>query len=214
VYLALSYLQVAPSAVDDYAAARRDVINPALAQQPGFVASFLLRPRDDRDPLGLALLNSWTSLDDQRRWVGSPLHDEVRDRVADVVQGMEHGLYERLDDGSIQVGAPETAAMWSIGTHEVVAGRRPDYLASRREVSNPDFEKAPGFVGYAVHAVPDDENRFLNVFQWESDAAADNYYASPSHVDVVYQAVAQHLTQKPLPTPRYDLLLAHRSDGS
>jgi heme-degrading monooxygenase HmoA len=213
VYLALSYLHVAPSAVDDYAAARRDVINPALAQQPGFAASFLLRPRDGHDPLRLALLDSWSSRDDLRRWVGSPLHDEVHGRVADVVQGMERRFYQRLDDASIQVGAPETATMWSIGTHRVVAGRGPDYLASRRQVSNPDFEKAAGFVGYAVHAVPGDENRFLNVFQWENDAAADDYYASPSHVDVVYQAVAQHLTEQPLPTPRYDLLVAYSRDG-
>lgn len=71
-----------------YLAFRRDHSNPALAQQPGFVSTMLLR----LDSGEYLLLNKWMSEADARQWLDSPLHKELDRKAAANVKG-----FERID---------------------------------------------------------------------------------------------------------------------
>jgi heme-degrading monooxygenase HmoA len=211
--IALARVSVRKSDVEEYVAVRRSHINPAMAEQPGYERSVLLRPRDREDTLRLALLNWWATPADQQRWAESSRHEDVLGAAAHLVQGLDSRVYERNDELSILVGDPGSAAMCSIGDHQVVAGRGQDYIARRRDIANPSMRKAPGFVGISVYAAPGEADRFGVFFQWASDHVADEYYDSSEHTKDVYGAIDDVLTHAPA-SERFDLLLHHspRSD--
>ncbi|MGH9246788.1 MAG: antibiotic biosynthesis monooxygenase family protein [Acidimicrobiales bacterium] len=203
----LCHLLVASSDVDEYVTARRRHNNPAMGDQPGYEGSVLLRPRDDEDPVPLALLNSWASTADQQRFATSSRCHDVERRVAHLVRRRDVRRYRRIDDASVAVGDAGTAAMCSIGFHQAIAGRGEDYLAARRDVANPIMSKAPGFVGVSVCADPDDEDRFMVFLQWANDAAADDC-ATPEHSGMVFDAIHGVLAHRPA-SQHYDVLVWH-----
>jgi heme-degrading monooxygenase HmoA len=206
MYVELADISVATPDLDDYVAARRDHTNPLMKEQPGFGGTVLLRPREGDNPVQLALLNWWESVAHLQHWVNSPERDETPADVAHLVQALEYSLYGRHDDCSVTVGDPAAAGMCSIGVQRTISGRGRDYLDRRRDIANPSVQEAPGFVGVSVYSAPHQEDAFMVFFQWESDAAADAYYASPEHAGPVYDAIAGVLAHRP-GSRRYDVLL-------
>jgi len=69
---------------DAYLAFRRDHNNPALAQQPGFVSTMLLKLDGE-----YLLLNKWVSREDAERWAESDEHKELQRRARSAVRGLE-----------------------------------------------------------------------------------------------------------------------------
>jgi heme-degrading monooxygenase HmoA len=214
MHLALSHVLVASAAIDEYVEARQMHINPALGEQPGYEGSILLRPRDDAEPVRLALLNVWTGPEYQRRWAESPRCAELMRSVDHIVRRLEHRCYQRIEDASIVVGDQHKIAMCSIGVDDVLPGHSESYLRRWRDVANPSLSQAPGFVGVSVFTNPDEPDRFLSFLRWEGDDAADQYYATSERNDVVHNAFREVLTREPLRSPRYDALLRHVPDAA
>jgi heme-degrading monooxygenase HmoA len=206
VYVALDHVGVARSDLDTYAKAWQDHVVPALSEQPGYQGCLLLRPRDKGDVLRLAQLEWWGGRDDHRHWTSSSAHQRVEAGAASLVRDRKQSLWEGTD-ASVVVADPGTASMCSIAFHHAIAGGGVDYLACRRKVANPSMSKAPGFVGVDVCSDPDERDRFMVVFSWADDAAADDYYATPEHTGVVTKAVGGALRHDPVPSPRHDVLL-------
>ena len=69
---------------DAYLAFRRDHNNPALAQQPGFVSTLLLKLDGE-----YMLLNKWVSREDAEAWAESDQHKELQRQAAAAVRGLE-----------------------------------------------------------------------------------------------------------------------------
>jgi heme-degrading monooxygenase HmoA len=214
MHLAFSHVLVASSAIDEYVEVRRRRINPAMGTQPGYEGSILLRPRDDAEPVRLALLNVWTGPEYQRHWGESPRCAALMRSVDHLVRRLEHRPYQRIEDASIVVGDQHKIAMCSIGLDDVVPGQSESYLARWCDVAIPSLSQAPGFVGVSVFANPDEPDRFLTFLRWERDDAADQYYATSEHNDVVHNAFREVLTCEPQLSPRYDALLRHIPDAA
>lgn len=212
MHVVLCDVLVVSAGLDEYVRLRRERVAPALAEQPGYQGSVLLRLRGDEEPMRLAILESWTSAEDQRLWSQSPQCAALAGATLHLVRGLNDCLYQRVDDVSITVGDPHTAVMCAIGLHSVVPGRGDEYLARRRDIANPSMRKAPGFVGISTYVDSHEPDRFLVFFQWESDATADAYYATPEHTGVIYDAINEVLTEPPS-SRRHDVLLRHLPDG-
>jgi len=83
-YVAVTRLKMSDE--DAYLAFRRDHNNPALARQPGFVSTMLLKLDSGDEYL---LLNKWVSAEDARAWAESAEHKELLRQAAKAVHGLE-----------------------------------------------------------------------------------------------------------------------------
>jgi heme-degrading monooxygenase HmoA len=209
----LSYITVAASDVDTYACARRSIMYPAMRDAQGYGGLALLRPRVDSDTARLALLNWWASAEDQQRWASSAAHGAMKTNTNHLVRSAVSSVYEQADELSLTIDGPASPTMFSIGYHRVVAGHGTDYISARRDVANPRMRMAPGFVGISVCTEPGDVDSFVTLLEWADDSAADEYYASAEHADVVVPAIAAVLTSLE-PSKRYDILMRDTPSSS
>jgi|SRR5579864_301165 len=83
-YVAVTILKMADE--DAYLAFRRDHNNLALARQPGFVSTMLLKLDSGNE---YWLLNKWTSREEAEAWAGSSEHKDLQQRAAKAVRGLE-----------------------------------------------------------------------------------------------------------------------------
>lgn len=78
-YASVSRITYDPKTESEYLRIRRDVINPGMATQAGFVSSLLLRPRDKEHEY--LLINKWATEEHSRAYTSGPVHDRLRDEA-------------------------------------------------------------------------------------------------------------------------------------
>lgn len=78
-YASISRIEFDPRTEPEYLALRRDVINPGMATQEGFVSSLLLRP-DNREHEYL-LINKWLSRGHADAYTSGGVHDRLREQA-------------------------------------------------------------------------------------------------------------------------------------
>ena len=78
-YAAISRIQYDPGTEREYLALRREVLNPGMATQTGFVSSLLLRPRDRTNEY--LLINKWLNEEMAEAYHHSPIHDQLREQA-------------------------------------------------------------------------------------------------------------------------------------
>ena len=93
-YASLSRIKFDPSTESEYLALRRDVINPGMATQEGFVSSLLLRP-DNREN-EYVLVNKWLTRQHADAYTSGGVHDSLREQALKI-------LPERLDTTGAEV---------------------------------------------------------------------------------------------------------------
>lgn len=203
--IVLSDAKTTVADAERYLALRRSVINPAMQEQEGFQGLASLKPRNFDTHVRFALLSWWTGAEEQKRWADTPLHAEILDEMGRFATWDEVFYYEQLDDLSPRVGDPRTATLASIGFHRPLPGRADDYISVRRDLANPSLAKADGFIAATVGRKLGTTDQFMVFFEWADDAKSEEYGASVEHVDVVYPAVADVLTEL-VPSERYDVV--------
>jgi 4-oxalocrotonate tautomerase family enzyme len=82
-YASISYITYESDTEADYLKLRRDVINPGMATQEGFIDSILLRRGDV--PGQYLLVNRWLTADDARRYQSGPVHDGLREQALKIL---------------------------------------------------------------------------------------------------------------------------------
>jgi phenylpyruvate tautomerase PptA (4-oxalocrotonate tautomerase family) len=82
-YASVSYITYESDTEDEYLKLRRDVINPGMATQEGFIDSLLLRRSDV--PGQYLLVNRWLTADDARRYQSGPVHDGLREQALQIL---------------------------------------------------------------------------------------------------------------------------------
>jgi 4-oxalocrotonate tautomerase len=78
-YASISRIQYDPSREAEYLALRRDVINPGMATQDGFVSSLLLRRHDV--PNEYLLVNKWLNQEQAEAYQAGAVHDRLREQA-------------------------------------------------------------------------------------------------------------------------------------
>lgn len=78
-YASVSRIKYDPSREAEYLQLRRQVINPGMATQPGFVSSLLLRPHDKEHEY--LLVNKWVSRETADAYTSGPVHDRLREQA-------------------------------------------------------------------------------------------------------------------------------------
>lgn len=82
-YASVSRIKCEADREEEYIVLRRDVINPGMATQEGFVSSLFLRLIDsDGEYL---LVNKWRSREDAQKYEKSELHEELRQKAMKVL---------------------------------------------------------------------------------------------------------------------------------
>lgn len=206
MHIYLSYLAVGASDVDAYVEMWRSTVDPEMRKVRGYGGLALLRPRTDDAIVRLALLNWWADVEARGRWAEAEAELDLP-QVSRLVRSCDSSAFEQDDELCL---ALENClpAMCSIGFHQVLPGRSADYRAARLRVANPSMRRADGFVGISVASDPKRRDRFLTLFEWADDSKADEYYACAEHVNEVYPAIADVLTDLE-PSERYDVLIRH-----
>lgn len=82
-HASVSRIQFDPATEADYLALRRDVINPGMATQRGFVSSLLLRMRDRANEY--LLVNKWTDAEASAAYTSSGLHDRLKEQALSIL---------------------------------------------------------------------------------------------------------------------------------
>lgn len=203
----LSDLQIASAELEKYVDMRRMHINRALAEQPGFEGSVLLRARE-RKAAGeenLALFNFWDSAADADAWKVAPRHDEVAEYVIPLVKSITTNSYERIEDASVTAAPASAARVARISIQDIKPARVNEYLAYRRDVIHPSMESADGFVSAWVLRDVERAARFAIFFRWRDDDAAETYFHDPYHLGEITDRVRELLAGS-LSTERYDIL--------
>ncbi len=93
-YASISRIKFNPETEQEYLALRRDVINPGMATQEGFISSLLLRP-DNRENEYL-LINKWLTRANADAYTSGGVHDALREQALRI-------LPERLDTTGAEV---------------------------------------------------------------------------------------------------------------
>ncbi len=75
-HASISYITYESETEEEYLKLRRDVINPGMATQPGFIDSLLLRRGDV--PGQYVLVNRWLTAEDAHRYQAGPVHDALK----------------------------------------------------------------------------------------------------------------------------------------
>lgn len=78
-FASLSRIRYDPRTEADYLRLRREVINPGMATQAGFVSSLLLRPHDREHEY--LLVNKWVSKRHSEAYTSGPVHDQLREQA-------------------------------------------------------------------------------------------------------------------------------------
>ena len=78
-HASISYIRYSPETEREYLDLRRDVINPGMATQHGFVSSLLLRRHDIADEY--LLINQWLAAGDDARYSAGPVHDRLKEQA-------------------------------------------------------------------------------------------------------------------------------------
>jgi heme-degrading monooxygenase HmoA len=207
----LSELQIAPADVDRYVQMRREHINPALAQQPGFLGSTLLRPLEQPDPAATAftLFNFWKDQASAQAWAVAPRHDEVSRHVIPLVRSITTKRYERVEEASLTAGDEGRARVARISMQRVRPDRIGEYLDYRRTVIHPHMAAAHGFIAAWVLRDATDHARFAIYLRWTSADAADAHFRQPFHLGEITDRV-KALIESPLATSRYEIVPVER----
>jgi 4-oxalocrotonate tautomerase family enzyme len=82
-FASISRIQYNPSSEAEYLALRRDVINPGMATQEGFVSSLLLRRHDV--PNEYLLVNKWMNQDNAEAYHSGAVHDRLREQALSIL---------------------------------------------------------------------------------------------------------------------------------
>lgn len=82
-YASVSYITYEADTEAKYLQLRRDVINPGMATQEGFIDSLLLRRGDV--PGQYLLVNRWLTPDDAHRYQSGPVHDGLREQALKIL---------------------------------------------------------------------------------------------------------------------------------
>ena len=82
-YASISRIQYDPSREAEYLALRRDVINPGMATQEGFVSSLLLRRHDAESEY--LLINKWLSKEHAEAYQRGAVHDKLKAQALSVL---------------------------------------------------------------------------------------------------------------------------------
>lgn len=203
----LSEVKIAPGDVQQYVEMRRRHINPALAEQPGFRGTTLLRADAQPNPAEVvfALFNFWTDEASAKVWATAARHDEVSEYVIPLVRSITSRRYELVEDASTTAGDERRARVARISVQQVKANRVQEYLDYRRSVIHPSMARAEGFV--AAWALRDltDPARFGVYLRWESAQAGESYFHSPSHLGEITDRVKE-LLEGSLTTNRYEIV--------
>lgn len=75
-HASISEIRCDPEREVEYLALRRDVINPGMATEDGYVSSLLLRPNDAADRY--LLVNRWTSAEAAAAYQAGDTHERLR----------------------------------------------------------------------------------------------------------------------------------------
>ena len=203
----LSDITVAPGDVPQYVQMRRQHINPALAEQPGFQGSTLLRADSQPNPaeVAFALFNFWDDEATAKAWAGAPRHEAVSQYVIPLVRSITSRRYERVEDASVTPGEEDRARVGRISVQQVKADRVQDYLAYRRSVIHPSMARADGFVAAWVLRDVTDPARFAIYLRWASAEAGEAYFHSPHHLGEITDRVKEFL-EGSLTTNRYQIV--------
>ncbi len=78
-HASISRIKYDPASETDYLRLRREVINPGMATQAGFVSSLLLRPHDKEHEY--LLVNKWVSKEDAHAYTSGKVHDALREQA-------------------------------------------------------------------------------------------------------------------------------------
>jgi 4-oxalocrotonate tautomerase len=82
-FASISKIEYEPSTEAEYLRLRRDVINPGMATQNGFVSSLLLRSRERVNEY--LLINKWTTEQDAEAYHHSSVHDELKRQALSIL---------------------------------------------------------------------------------------------------------------------------------
>jgi heme-degrading monooxygenase HmoA len=202
----LSDIKVAPGDVQQYVQMRRQHINPALAEQPGFRGSTLLRAEAQPDPavVAFALFNFWEDEAAAKAWAVAPRHEEVSQYVIPLVRSITSRRYERADGASVTGGDETRARVARISIQQVKANRVQEYLEYRRTVIHPSMARADGFIAAWVLRDVTDPARFAIYLRWGSAEAGEAFFHSPFHLGAITDRV-KDLLEGSLTTHRYEI---------
>jgi 4-oxalocrotonate tautomerase family enzyme len=78
-HASVSHITYEAETEEEYLRLRRDVINPGMATQEGYIDSLLLRRGDV--PGQYLLVNRWLTADDAHRYQAGPVHDGLREKA-------------------------------------------------------------------------------------------------------------------------------------
>lgn len=82
-HASVSRIQYNPETESEYLALRRDVINPGMATQRGFVSSLLLRSH--ARPNEYLLVNKWTDAEAASDYTSSDLHEDLKRQALSIL---------------------------------------------------------------------------------------------------------------------------------
>lgn len=82
-YASISRIQYDPNREVEYLALRRDVINPGMATQDGFVSSLLLRRHDAENEY--LLVNKWLTREHAEAYQQGAVHDQLREQALSIL---------------------------------------------------------------------------------------------------------------------------------
>ncbi len=82
-YASISRIQYNPETEEAYLALRRDVINPGMATQDGFVSSLLLRRHDAENEY--LLVNKWLSKEHAEAYQSGAVHDKLKEQALSIL---------------------------------------------------------------------------------------------------------------------------------
>lgn len=82
-HASVSRIRFDPATETEYLALRRDVINPGMATQRGFVSSLCLRMQDRENEY--LLVNKWTDAQASKDYTSSGLHDRLKEQALSIL---------------------------------------------------------------------------------------------------------------------------------
>jgi 4-oxalocrotonate tautomerase family enzyme len=82
-FASISRIQYNPETEKEYLALRRDVINPGMATQDGFVSSLLLRRRDVENEY--LLVNKWLNAENAAAYASGAVHDRLKEQALSIL---------------------------------------------------------------------------------------------------------------------------------
>lgn len=82
-YASISRIHYLPEIEEEYLALRREVINPGMATQEGFISSLLLRRREVENEY--LLITKWLSAEHAAAYASSAVHDRLKEQALSIL---------------------------------------------------------------------------------------------------------------------------------